>query len=340
MRRLATQPRRLGVVGYSGFIGSHVLTCGNALGLTIAALNSPRVYVGAYMHPLASAEAWRRNHRQEFEQFARSIAGLDVVINAAGMARPGSGDERSLYSANAVQPLIIALACHRADVGRLVHVSTAAVQGRLDPLDETARYLPFSPYSRSKVAGERALLDMRDYISTEVVIYRPTSVQGIGRAVTLRLGRLAQSPVVPIVDEGDQPLPLSLIQNVAFGITFVATSGSDVPIVLQPWEAITTRRLLDLLHCRRLVRVPTRPVQLALSVAKLASTRLPSFNTSIRGLELLYRGQRISSRALADRGFTTPVGLEGWQELSAAMRLSARRKQPFQASEDDSVVKS
>ena len=56
-----------------------------------------------------------------------------------------------------------------AFVPRLIHVSSAAVQERMDPLDETATLRPFSPYSSSKAAGELVLSGSGVELPDEVI---------------------------------------------------------------------------------------------------------------------------------------------------------------------------
>ena len=310
---------RIAVVGASGFIGSHVLASGHAHSLDIAAVRCPRVRVEDWRRPVTSAESWRRDNAAELERFVRSLVGFDVVVNAAGMGAPTSTDEQSLYSANAVQPLLVARACRLAGVRRLVHISTAAVQGRLDPLDETARHHPFSPYTYSKAEGERLLLEGDGDVPGELIVYRPSSVQGVERAITRRLARLAHAAIVPISGKGDQPLPLALIDNVAEGILFSALSPFSAPIVIQPSEHLTTRRLFECFSARRLLPLPPRPVGWVLSGISLPLRYLPALSTSVRGLELLYRGQRVAESTLTGWGFVPPVGHEGWEALGSAM---------------------
>jgi nucleoside-diphosphate-sugar epimerase len=320
---------RIATIGASGFIGSHVMSWGRHQGLDMTAAWAPRLttdddWTGD------SAPDWPRRHPAEFERLVEGLAGSEVVVNAAGLARPGSSDKRALRAANALLPAVVAQACRQAGVGRLVHVSTAAVQGRLDPLDETPRHFPFSPYSASKAEGER-LLGIVDG-PEETVLYRPTSVQGAERSTTRQIGRFAASPLVPIAGNGDQPLPVALVENVAAGIVFAATAPAMAPIVLQPWEGMTTRKLLELFGAERLVSVPGATVGGGLRLMGVSTRARPSLTATIRMLELLFQGQKVSALALVEAGFVPPVGEAGWSALAAhvspaANRSSTRRQQ-------------
>ncbi|HEX2273333.1 MAG TPA: NAD(P)-dependent oxidoreductase, partial [Acidimicrobiales bacterium] len=315
------------VLGGSGFIGSSVVAHGRSLGMHVASLRAPRV-TAPHGPPEASAEWWRGHHAGAFEGLVAALEPFDVVVNAAGQAAPTSGDERGLLAANAVLPVVVARAAHEAGVRRVVHVSTAAVQGRLDPLDETPDVFPLSPYARSKAQGEQALLGGRERQSTghqlggapaEVVVYRPTSVHGGGRAVTRSLARLAAAlPGVPVAGRGDRPAPVALVENVAAGVVFAATMPDPAPVVLQPWEGLTTRRLLELFGARRIVAVPERLADAGLDLLARSTARSARLTGHLRRAEVVVRGQGVRASALADAGFRPPFALQQWEELARA----------------------
>jgi hypothetical protein len=249
------------------------------------------------------------------------LAPFDIVVNAAGLVTPDAADHPSLFGANAVLPAVVAEAADVTGARRLVHVSTAAVQGRLDPLDETERCFPLSPYAAAKAEGERALLEGAVDGTCEVVVYRPTSVQASGRPVTRRLARIATSlPLVPVGDGGDRPVPVALVENVAAGIVFAASMPSPPPLVLQPWEGLTTRTLLGLFGARRTVSLPSGPFRAAIDLAACSATRSPKLTARLRRVEVLLLGQGVRAEALAAAGFRPPVGREGWEELAHAER--------------------
>lgn len=315
---------RIGVVGASGFIGSNVMAVGLAMGLDVRPVKVTRSAPQERGDvPLDLGRAWARSHPAEFEALTHAVAGLDVVVNAAGLARPACRKKAALMAANVVLPAALAVACRRGDVRRLVHVSTAAVQGRLDPLDETDRSSPFSPYSSSKAEAERWLCQAGPADRPEeLVVYRPTSVHGPRRAISRLLCGVAGAPMVALGGAGDQPLPVTLVDNVAAGVLFSATSPAVMPIVIQPWEGMTTRRLFELLGARRFFSVPDAPIRSALRAVRRPAGATASTASAVRILELLYLGQHVAESGLTRAGFVPPVGPEGWAALVDA---SSRR---------------
>ncbi|HEX2272384.1 MAG TPA: NAD-dependent epimerase/dehydratase family protein, partial [Acidimicrobiales bacterium] len=225
--------------------------------------------------------------------------------------------------------VVVARAAEEAGVRRLVHISTAAVQGRLDPLDETPSVFPLSPYARSKAEGERAVLGgwngqpsgrQVGGAPAEVVVYRPTSVHARGRAVTRSLARLAGAlPGVPVTGRGNRPAPVALVENVAAGVVFAATMRDPAPVVLQPWEGLTTRRLLELFGARRIVPVPERLADAGLDLLARSTARSARLTGHLRRAEVVVRGQGVQASALANAGFRPPCGLQHWEELARSL---------------------
>lgn len=312
------------VLGGTGFIGSTIVARCRSTGVPVACLSAPRISA-AWGSVGDAAALWRRTNGDAFDALCQALAPFHVVVNAAGLATPDAGDTATLFGANAVLPSVVAQAARCAGVRRLVHVSTAAVQGRLNPVDETSRVFPLSPYAAAKAEAERAVLGGADG-PPEVVVYRPTSVHGPGRTVTRRLARIAPSlPLVPVSGD-DRPSPVALVENVAAGIVFAASMSVPHPIVLQPWEGITTSRLLELFGARRVVRLPPAAVGAVVELAARSVARSPTLTGHVRRVEVVVRGQGVRAENLAAAGFHPPAGWDRWEDLARTERAAARRR--------------
>lgn len=311
---------RIAVVGGQGFIGSNVVAYGRNAGMDVCPVRMPRVR----RMSADSLGNWGGHSdfidSRDFNDLRDGLEPFDVVINAAGCAISNSSDRERLFAANAVLPLVVAEATRAAGVPRFVHISTAAVQGRLDPLDESARHFPLSPYGRSKAEGERRLLESaasRKHSPLEIRIFRPTSVHGVGHRATEVLARAVRRlPLVPVIAAGDYPVPVALLENVSAGILFAAVMRQSPPIILQPSEGITSRSLLEIFGAHRMVHLPRRPSYLALDGIVRLTSPVPLFASRVRWFDLLLRGQAISACALAVAGFQPPIDLNGWLKLA------------------------
>jgi UDP-N-acetylmuramyl pentapeptide phosphotransferase/UDP-N-acetylglucosamine-1-phosphate transferase len=311
---------RWAVVGASGFIGGALVAELTANGVEVVELSAPRVSLDANAAPddvIVRADTMD----SVVDELARSLDGVDIVVNAAGLAIPDSGDSPALYGANSLLPVVIAKAAARANAHRTVHLSSAAVQGRRAILDESAETAPFSPYSRSKALGESALLRYMDVTpgGSEVVIVRATSVQGASRSTTRQLKKLARSPLASVASPGTLPTVVSSVRGLTSFVHRVATYPARVPaIVLQPWEGLTTAQTLRLAGGKNPVALPAIMCRVLVGGGYVAAKALPPLAGAVRRVELMWFGQEqdaqwASSIGLRQQSFIADV-LSGEKE--------------------------
>ena len=316
------------VAGSTGFIGQHILRWARSSGVPVLAARSCRVTNGRSTDHRQSVDRWIADHAPAYRRLLADLNGVDVVINASGVAAPTSSSPEALLCGNVLWPLVLARAAVEAGTRRLVHVSSAAVQGRRDPLDESLEQAAFSPYSVSKGRGEHALVEAwtTGMGPRELVLYRPTSVHGRGRQATASLVRLSRVRYLPVSGSGDQPLPITLVENVAAAATLLATTPHPPLVALHPWEGMTTARLMEALAADvPRTHLPERVVRTALAATRRlerASSALTAFS---RRLDLLYVGQCVEATALAERGYVPAVGIEGWRLLGEASTDEGQR---------------
>jgi len=219
------------------------------------------------------------------------MRGHDVVVNAAGLATPSAPADAGLLGANALLPVVLARTAADAGVRRFIQLSSAAVQGRLPVLDETTAVRPFSAYSRSKALGEQALALLRPP-GLSMVTVRATSVQGAGRPTTTALARLARSPLASVAAPGSAASPITSVEALAALVLAVGRHGDAVPgIVLQPWEGLTVRSVLEAAGGRPRV-LPAALCRATVATGYAASGLLGGrLDGHVRRVELMWFGQ-------------------------------------------------
>lgn len=296
-------PKRWAVIGASGFVGTGVVTHLQLRGIQVTQIPAPRLQ----LKPASSASDVVRVARQapETEGLADELQGVDVVVNAAGLATPDAPDGPDLYGANALLPAVVCLASEGAGVSRVVHVSSAAVQGRRPVLDESPEVEPFSPYSRSKALGERAALAIALHATCDIVIVRATSVQGRGRRTTMNLRRIAQSPFASVAAPGTQPTVVSSLPALAEFIHSIGATPERVQqIALQPWEGLSVSDVLRLAGAKNPRVLPRAFCASTLFAVRLVGRVVPEIAGLARRIELMWFGQR---QAAATRASSASV---------------------------------
>lgn len=293
---------RVAVVGASGFVGSAVVRQLAARGIDTLPIVAPRVVgtVGAKPPLEATVSA-----------LSECLEDATCVVNAAGVADALEHKAGTLDGANGLLPGLLARACLQRGV-RLVHVSSAAVQGRL-ALDSTERYEPFSAYSRSKVLGEHAALAP----GGDVCVFRPPGVHAPSRRVTQSVISLARSPLSSVAAPGTDNAPHAQLVNVADAICFLALHASPLPpIVHLPSEGLGTAALLTALGGDRPTLVPRAVARFVSESLRLTSRLNHRVAGHARRLEILWFGQQQADSWLSTVGWTPPMGVEGWETMS------------------------
>jgi len=204
---------RVLVVGATGFIGAEVTAALAADGNEIVAVTRRGRFpplVGAKRLILDLARA------TDATDWLPHLAGVDAVVNCAGVLQDGPGDSTAAVHVRGVLALIEA--CERAGVRRVVHVSAIGVD----------RETP-TAFSRTKLAGDQALA-ARDL---DWVILRPSVVVGrsaYGGSALLR--GLAALSLLPVVG-GTGPLQIVHLDDLVATIRFFLHPDAPSRLILE-----------------------------------------------------------------------------------------------------------
>lgn len=298
------------VLGASGFVGSALTASLRASGEVVRTSLAPRV---TSSNDDADALVFEARTHGEVAGLAAALVGADVVVLAAGSATPDAPWDAALVGANALLPGIVAVASDIAEVPRMIHLSSAAVQGRAPSLDESARKVPFSPYSRSKALGEQVLQEMRDGCTCELVVVRATSVQGAGRQTTARLQRVASSWLSSVAGPGHQPSPVSSVGGLSTFVQNVGRWPSTVPsVVLQPWEGLSAAEVLRLAGGREPHHLPVPVCRMLVDLGYQASRWVRGrLDGPVRRVEAMWFGQAVGDVWAREHGLRCPTDLAG-----------------------------
>lgn len=253
------------VIGGTGFIGLALVERLRAAGRGVRVMaRSPAKL------PAALREAGVEAVAGDFTDSAAVAQALQGVRKVVHLAR-GFGNSWDEYLEGDVRPTErLARACLDARVERLVYASSIAIYdaGRSGHTitEDTApvpSMLRANPYARSKVENERALRAMHQERGLPLVIVRPGIVLGRGgNPMHWGVAAWPYETVVRLYGNGDHPLPIVLVEDVADGLVRALDApgavGQSYNLAGPP--CLTANDYLDAIERRagvRLRRVPT-----------------------------------------------------------------------------------
>lgn len=154
---------RILVTGHDGYIGTRLVPLFQAAGHEVHGLDS-FLFSDCTLGPDADPiPALRMDIR---DVTPAQCVGFDAVVHLAAISNDPLGDLNPLttYEINARGTLVLAEAAKTAGVPRFVFSSSCSLYGAHGdaPIDETAEFLPVTPYGESKVIAERGLTDLAD----------------------------------------------------------------------------------------------------------------------------------------------------------------------------------
>lgn len=295
--------RSCAVIGATGFVGREIARQLEISGWRVVPVPAPRVSTALRDRESLLAES--HEHEAHVVTMQQGLRGCDVVVMAAGLATPDAPDSDALTGANALLPVLVARAAFRAGCGGILHISSAAVQGRVHTLNERETRSPFSPYSEAKALGEDAVLELGRHTGLPTCVFRATSVHGPARPATHALRRFARSPLSSVAAPGSAVTPLVSVTGLAASVVFLL-DRLDVapPIVLQPAEGATTRSVLVAAGGREPLRIPAPLARAVVAFGYRVIGRLqPRATGLVRRVELMWFGQAQEPGWLLRTGF-------------------------------------
>jgi len=194
------------LTGSSGFIGSHIATALNMAGHDLVMVNRSS---GINFNSMLRADDWLPH-----------LHGVNVVINCVGIIAETAGQRFTELHTKA--PIALFDACVTAGVEQVIQISALGA-------DDMA----FTPYQLSKKLADDHLRNL----PLAWFVLRPSLVYGVGGKSAALFERMANLPLLPVVEQGRQ-----LIQPVH--VTDL------VDAVLACLDVTTTRRTIDIVGPR------------------------------------------------------------------------------------------
>jgi nucleoside-diphosphate-sugar epimerase len=259
------------LTGATGFVGSHVAEALLSRGddLTCLARRPERLAALA-----ARGARVVEGSLEDAPALAAALAGAEAVYHVAGVTAAPDEAEYLAVNEGGTRRLLEA-AGRTAPGSRFVYVSSQAAVGPSAPGERTAEDAPCRPvtaYGRSKLAGERAVMES----DLGWVIVRPPAVYGPRDREFLRLFRLVRRGLAPVFGFGRQELSLVYAEDLARAVALAGVAGRTGQIYHAAHPEVVLARHVPYAMGRALSRSPFLipvPARLAAPIVRAIGRR-------------------------------------------------------------------
>lgn len=321
----ATAPSRVLVTGAGGFIGRHLVASQAKLGRTVVALDLDLSALAGL--DMGDAVQLVEGDITDGDLRGRALEGVDTVFHLAA-AHLSIRAPASVYTDVNVEALRGLVSRSREEgVRRFVHCSTVGVYGALEslPADESTECRPEYAYEKTKLEGERVLLEAHRRWGFPVTVLRPAWVYGPGCPRTEKLFRSIRRGRFLVAGDGGSFRHSVYIRDMtrAFELATQADGAVGRVVIVADDEAVTVRTLVDevagIVGARAPRSVPFRALHAVGRAAEVAFgllSREPPVST--RSLRFFSGNTAFdTARARAILGFRPRYGIrEGLRETS------------------------
>lgn len=235
------------VTGAGGFIGSHLTEALLEAGRAVRALdlNLDRIQHLAGTQDLQALTCDIRDEKA----VEKALAGVGTVFHLAATHLGASTPQAEFQQVNVDAVKNLVSTANRAGVHRFIHCSSVGVFGRIanPPADETTICRPELAYERTKLEGEKAVLEHGNSRELQVVVLRPVWVYGPGCGRTEKLFSAISKGRFVIAGQGGTQRHCIYIRDMidAFLLAETSLAASGEIMIVGDQEATTIRDLVD-----------------------------------------------------------------------------------------------
>ena len=194
--------RRFLITGANGFVGSNL----------VELLCSEGIAVRAMVRDCRKAEKIKSSGAEiiegdlsDKESLKKAVRGTAGVFHIAALFNQAGLPESVFFDVNVEGTRRLLDACIEEGVGRFIHCSTNGVHGDIKnpPADENTPYAPCDEYQRSKVEGEKLVLDYFRSGKIRGVVIRPAMIYGPGDTRLFKIFKMISKGSFFYVGKGD-----------------------------------------------------------------------------------------------------------------------------------------
>lgn len=212
------------VTGSNGFIGSHICEALVDSGFQVRAL----VRRTSNLTNLENIEVeYAYGDLNDYDSLLEAVEGVSAIVNNGGLTK--TLDPAMFFKVNAggTENILKAAFEFNPRLERFIQVSSTAACGpsnSMTPVTENDPTKPLTEYGRSKLGGEKAVLDFKDRLP--VVILRPSAVYGPRDGEMLSFFKMIKFGLKPTFGTGECYINFTFVRDFARAI--VKTLETDV----------------------------------------------------------------------------------------------------------------
>lgn len=233
------------VTGATGFIGGKLVDKLKGEGHSVRVLVRPgregrfRPSNGIEVHPGDLGEP---------ESLNEATRGIHVVVHSAGALGKWDVPVQEMARINVTGTRHLMRASLDQGVSHFVHLSAGGVSGPMPPTpaDETVVCHPKTPYERTKLEGENAVLEFHRREKLPVTVLRPTFTYGPGDLHKLPIFRAVWSGRLALIGNGESLIHPVYVDDLLQGIgRAMEKEGQGEIYLIGGPRPVTKRELLD-----------------------------------------------------------------------------------------------
>lgn len=213
------------VTGANGFVGSHICETLQTAGFDVRALVRKTSDLTNIKHLDLELTYGDLN---DPDSLPAAIESVEAIVNNAGVTKALDSNTFNRVNAEGSENILKATERSNPNIKRFIQISSAAASGPAPsdtPIDEDYPPRPLTTYGKSKLAGEKAVLDYRDKLP--VTVLRPSAIYGPRDKEMLSFFKAVSFKLKPTFGTGECYINFTYVKDLAQAVAKALTK--DLP---------------------------------------------------------------------------------------------------------------
>lgn len=218
------QPRVL-VSGATGFVGSHLVDRLVEQNKSVRCLVRKTSDLKYLQHPSIELVYGGLDPTTDWDS---ALEGVDTIYHVAGKTFARRAQDYFAVNHKGTETVVAAALKRRQNIRRFVLISSLAAAGPSPDgilINESSPNNPITPYGRSKLAGEEAVLAVADLLP--ITIVRPPAVYGPRDYGVYEFFKMIAGGMFPMIGNYDKRVSLVHVRDLARGIVLAGESDQS-----------------------------------------------------------------------------------------------------------------